>query len=177
MKAAPVSIPGLLLLEPKIHRDERGFFLERYRQDALAEIGIKESFVQDNHSRSMPGVLRGLHYQTNQGKLVSVVRGRIWDVAVDLRKNSSTYGKYYAVELNEENASMLWIPAGFAHGFYVLGNEPADVLYKVTVPYNPSHEGGVRWDDPKLKISWPIKNPLVSARDKQLTDFTKIQPL
>lgn len=168
--AAPTDIKGLLIVEPKVFRDERGFFTEKYRADVLAEHGLHETFVQDNHSRSAPRVLRGLHYQTDpaQGKLVTVARGRIWDVAVDLRRGSPTYGRHFGVELNDENFLCLWIPFGFAHGFCVLGNEPADVVYKVTGTFNGKTEGGVRWNDPEISIPWPIRDPLVSARDSSL---------
>jgi len=128
-------------------------------------------FVQDNHSRSFPNVLRGLHYQPGQGKLVSVIRGRIWDVAVDIRPDSETLGQHYSVELSDENGRMLWIPSGFAHGFCVLGDQPADVLYKVTSVYNPVGEGGIAYDDPELGIKWPIENPIISARDKAQQSF------
>jgi dTDP-4-dehydrorhamnose 3,5-epimerase len=129
--------------------------------------------VQDNHSLSKPGVLRGLHFQTqpSQGKLVGCSRGRIWDVAVDLRPHSQSYGKWYSAELSAENGRLLWIPSGFAHGFCVLGDEPADVQYKVDAFYNPKMEFGIRWDDPDLQIPWPIKNPIVSERDSALPSF------
>ncbi|MGE3260406.1 MAG: dTDP-4-dehydrorhamnose 3,5-epimerase [Bacteriovoracia bacterium] len=179
MNAKTTPIEGLLLVEPRVFRDDRGFFSERFREDKLAEIGIHEKFVQDNHSRSAPRVLRGLHFQTNpkQGKLVSVVRGRIWDVAVDLRKGSSTYGKYFGVELNDTLCNSLWVPYGFAHGFCVLGDEPADVFYKVTGVYNALAEGGLRWDDPQVAVQWPIENPLISPRDSALPGFRQTAPL
>src|SRR5205823_71251 len=140
MKVLPVEIKGLALVELKVHGDARGFFVERYQHDRFRDHGLPSNFVQDNHSRSAPGVLRGLHYQVNpgQGKLVGVIRGRIWDVAVDIRPNSPTYGKHVAVELSDMNGRLLWIPPGFAHGFCVLGEEPADVLYKVDAAYNPA---------------------------------------
>jgi dTDP-4-dehydrorhamnose 3,5-epimerase len=168
VKATTTPIPGLLILEPRVFRDDRGFFLERYREDKLAELGIREKFVQDNHSRSSPRVLRGLHFQTNpaQGKLVSCIRGRIWDVAVDLRKGSATYGRHFGLELNDVNCQSLWIPYGFAHGFCVLGDSEADVYYQVTGVYNAQTEGGIRWDS--AGVEWPVKDPLVSARDVAL---------
>lgn len=173
MIAKDTEIEGLKLIQLKVYRDERGFFVERFRDNALREFGIPDAFVQDNHSRSVPGVLRGLHFQTDpaQGKLVGVIRGRIWDVAVDLRKNSPTYGKSFGVELSDSNGLLLWIPYGFAHGFCVLGKEHADVTYKVTGYYNAKTESGVRWNDPDLNIQWPVKNPTVSERDAALPRF------
>jgi dTDP-4-dehydrorhamnose 3,5-epimerase len=170
MKITPLDIPGLVLIELSLHGDARGFFVERFHEARFAEAQLPVRYVQDNHSRSAPGVLRGLHYQVNpaQGKLVGVIRGRIWDVAVDLRPGSATFGRHAAIELSDLNARLLWIPPGFGHGFCVLGEEPADVLYKVTAPYNPAGEGGVRWDDPDLAISWPVPNPTISARDQKL---------
>jgi dTDP-4-dehydrorhamnose 3,5-epimerase len=171
-------IPGLALLQLKSYRDERGFFMERFRQDWLKDLGV-DALVQDNHSRSAPGVLRGLHYQSDpaQGKFVSVIRGKIWDVVVDLRKGSAHYGKSYGVELSEENGMVLWVPYGFAHGFCVMGDCDADVIYKVTGYYNPKAEGGVRWDDPDLRIEWPVANPKVSPRDQVLPKFRDVKPL
>lgn len=173
LHAIACPIEGLLLLELKTHRDNRGFFSECYRADWLREIGLPTNFIQDNHSRSLPGVLRGLHYQTepSQGKLVNVVRGRIWDVAVDIRPTSSTFGQYYGVELSDENGLQFWIPPGFAHGFVVLGDEPADVYYKVNAAYNPSSEGGIRYDDQELAIRWPLKDVKISSRDQGLPSF------
>lgn len=179
MKAQTTPISGLLVIESRVFRDDRGFFLERFREDKFQALGVNERFVQDNHSRSSPGVLRGLHYQTNpqQGKLVTAIRGRIWDVAVDLRKGSATYGKYFGVELNETNCLSLWVPYGFAHGFCVLGESDADVTYKVTGFYNAATEGGVCWDDKDLAIDWPVKRPQVSARDAALASFSQTKPL
>lgn len=175
MKFIPIKIAGLILVELEMHQDQRGFFVERFRQDLFTEAGIPHHFVQDNHSRSAPGVLRGLHYQANpeQGKLVGVIRGRIWDVAVDLRPTSPTYGKYFGVELSDLNGRLLWIPSGFAHGFCVLGDEPADVFYKVDAPYHPTAERGIIWNDPELAIEWPIQNPIISARDQNLKKFIR----
>lgn len=175
MRASPTPIPGLLLLELKVHRDDRGFFTERYQEKDFQAAGITERFVQDNHSRSAPGVLRGLHFQPGQGKLVGAIRGRIWDVAVDLRPGSAAYGKHYGVELSDENGLLLWVPAGFAHGFCVIGQDPADVLYKVTALYDPKTEKGLRWNDPELKISWPHAKPQVSARDAALPAWSEIR--
>lgn len=173
MHAIACPIEGLLLLEITTHRDDRGTFSECYKAESFRKIGLPSQFVQDNHSRSLPGVLRGLHYQTDpaQGKLVQVIRGRIWDVAVDLRPTSSTFGQYYGVELTDKNGLQFWIPAGFAHGFVVLGDEPADVYYKVTTPYNPSSEGGIRYDDQQLAIRWPLQDVKISSRDQGLPSF------
>jgi dTDP-4-dehydrorhamnose 3,5-epimerase len=137
---------------------------------------VSGPFIQDNHSRSKPGVIRGLHYQVNpsQGKLVGVIRGKIWDVVVDLRKDSPTYGKWEGVELSDENGRLLWVPPGFAHGFCVLGQEDADVMYKVDAPYSPKTEGGIRFDDPDLKIEWPVKDgAIVSPKDRVLPGFAE----
>ncbi len=179
MKELSTNIPGLRLFELPIFRDERGFFMERYRVDRWNELGICESFVQDNHSRSIAGVLRGLHFQTapQQGKLVAAVRGRIFDVAVDLRRGSPTFGKWYGTELSDENGRALWVPFGFAHGFCVLGNESADVVYKVNGFYNSQTEGGLRWNDPEVNISWPVKNPLLAPKDSALPALRELQPL
>jgi dTDP-4-dehydrorhamnose 3,5-epimerase len=169
-----LSIPGLKVVTVRIYNDDRGFFVERYQMERFSAHGIPQ-LVQDNHSRSKPGVIRGLHYQTNpnQGKLVGVIRGRIWDVAVDLRRDSSHFGKWESIELNDSSGDLLWIPPGFAHGFCVLGDESADVLYKVDSGYNPKGEGGIRFDDPDLKISWPVSSPIVSARDRTMPGFSE----
>lgn len=179
MKIHPTPLAGLILVEPKIFGDERGFFQERYRVDKFAELGITETLVQDNHSRSAPKVLRGLHFQTNpnQGKLVGVVRGRIWDVVVDIRKNSPTFGKYFGTELSDKNGLQLWVPFGFAHGFCVLGDEPADVIYKVTGYYNAKTDNGFSWNDPTVNVQWPIENPILSAKDSVLPLLKDIAPL
>lgn len=168
------KISGLKIIELKVHRDDRGFFVERFREDWREKYGLPH-FVQDNHSLSKPGVIRGLHYQTQpfaQGKLVGCLRGRIWDVAVDLRKDSATFGQWEAFELSADNGQLLWIPAGFAHGFCVLGSEPADVMYKVDAPYSAANDAGIRFDDPTLKIQWPLDQmpcpPIVSAKDRAL---------
>lgn len=173
MKVTKLEIEGLLLLELPIYRDARGFFLERFQEARFKAANLPVNFVQDNQSRSAPGVLRGLHFQNDppQGKLVGVTRGRIWDVAVDIRKDSPTFGRYCGVELSEDNASLLWVPHGFAHGFCVLGDSPADVLYKVTGNYNPASEAGIRWNDPDIGVRWPIANPLLSPRDEKLPLF------
>jgi dTDP-4-dehydrorhamnose 3,5-epimerase len=173
MQVVPTKLDGVKIVELKVHGDKRGFFVERFNHDRFKEAGLPTQFAQDNHSRSAPGVLRGLHFQHTppQGKLVGAVRGRIWDVAVDVRPSSSTFGQHVGVELSDENGKLLWVPAGFAHGFCVLGDEPADVMYKVTATYHPSGELGILWNDPAFAIEWPIKNPTLSARDQALMSF------
>lgn len=173
MKVHHLELQGLALIELKVWADERGFFVERYQAARFGEHGLPTNFVQDNHARSRPGVLRGLHYQSNpaQGKLVGVTRGRIWDVAVDIRPESATFGKSFAVELSDVNGRLLWVPAGFAHGLCVLGDEAADVLYKLDAYYNAAGEGGISWKDPELAIAWPVANPIISARDQGLGSF------
>jgi dTDP-4-dehydrorhamnose 3,5-epimerase len=176
VKATPLDVKGLLLIELPMWRDERGFFVERFHATGFQALGLPAAFVQDNHSRSLPGVLRGLHYQNGppQGKLVGVTRGRIWDVSVDIRPDSPTFGRSVGIELSDENGRLLWIPGGFAHGFCVLGQEPADVLYKVDTPYNPAREGGIFWGDADLAIQWPVDRPIVSARDEALPAFSAL---
>ncbi len=162
----PLSLPDLLLIEPKLYADARGFFLESYKASAFAPYGIPP-FVQTNHSHSVYGVLRGLHYQLPpfaQGKLVMAVRGVIFDVGVDLRRSSPTFGRWAGVILSEENHRLLYIPPGFAHGFCVLSDE-ADVIYQVTAEYAPQADRGVRWDDPTIGVEWPIEAPLLSPKD------------
>lgn len=178
MKVVPMDLmQGLVLIEVAVHRDARGFFIERLHADRLAELGLPAHFVQENHSRSLPGVLRGLHFQHTpaQGKLIGVTRGRIWDVVVDLRPHSATFGRYSTTELSDENGRLLWVPPGFAHGFCVLGTEAADVVYSVDAPYNPAGEGGICWNDPDLAIPWPVREPMVSSRDQWLSRFAAIQ--
>jgi dTDP-4-dehydrorhamnose 3,5-epimerase len=168
-KKISTSLPGVFILEPRVFGDERGFFLESYSERAMAELGIEERFVQDNHSCSQRNVLRGLHYQIKQpqGKLVRAVEGEILDVAVDLRRSSPTFGASEAVRLSGENKRMLWIPVGFAHGFRVIA-EKAHVLYKATDYYAPEHERTLAWNDPELKISWELDGqPIVSAKDQR----------
>src|SRR3984957_7442806 len=167
------SLPGVVILEPRVFADERGFFLESYNERAFAELGIEERFVQDNHSSSRQNVLRGLHYQIRhaQGKLVRAIEGEILDVAVDMRRSSSTFGRSECVRLSADNKRMLWIPVGFAHGFLVL-SEKAQVLYKATDFYSPEHERTVAWNDPDLKIRWDLKaEPIVSAKDQRGVSF------
>lgn len=170
MQVTRLSIPDVLLIEPKIFGDARGFFFESFNQRAFNEAtGTSYAFVQDNHSRSSRGVLRGLHYQIRQpqGKLVRVARGAVFDVAVDIRKDSPTFGQWAGVELSETNQRQLWVPPGLAHGFLVL-SESADFLYKTTDYYSPEHERCVRWDDPQLAIAWPeLDVPFqLSAKDQ-----------
>lgn len=168
MRAVATAIDGVLILEPKVHGDSRGFFMESFNARAFREAtGTDAQFVQDNHSRSSRGVLRGLHYQVvqPQGKLVRVVRGSVFDVAVDIRPGSPTYGRWVGVELTEQNHRQLWVPPGLAHGFLVT-SDFADFLYKTTDYYAPQHERAVRWDDPELAIAWPLQGaPLLSAKD------------
>ena len=170
MTVRPTRLPGILLIEPRVFGDARGFFLERYHTDRYAEAGIDTPFVQDNHSRSRLGVLRGLHFQREhpQGKLVEVARGRIWDVVVDLRTGSPTFGQWEGFDLDDEGHRQLWVPPGFAHGFCVLSPE-ADVLYKCTDVYRPDDEGGVAWDDLDLGIEWPeVPERTLSDKDRAL---------
>jgi dTDP-4-dehydrorhamnose 3,5-epimerase len=163
------AIEGLIVVKPRVFGDQRGFFLESWNQSAFAEQGLNLNFVQDNHSRSARGVLRGLHYQqpNPQGKLVRVVAGRAWDVAVDLRAGSPTYGRWAGVELSAENQLMFWVPPGFAHGFLSL-EDGTDFLYKCTSFYDPMNEHSLRWNDPDIGIEWPLEGiePQLSAKDK-----------
>jgi dTDP-4-dehydrorhamnose 3,5-epimerase len=174
-----VPIEGLVIIEPRAFPDERGFFMESYKQSDFEKAGILGPFVQDNHSRSKRGVLRGLHFQRPpyaQGKLVRVSRGRAWDVAVDLRGGSPTFGKYFALELSESNRLMLWIPAGFAHGFLALEDD-TELQYKCTAEYNAASDGGLRWNDPDIAIAWPDIGipPLVSAKDAALPILREVR--
>ena len=168
MKVTPTAIADVLIIEPKVFGDARGFFYESFHQKAFNEAtGTDCQFVQDNHSRSSKGVLRGLHYQIEQpqGKLVRVVRGAVFDVAVDIRKSSPTFGKWVGVELTEENHKQLWIPAGFAHGFMVT-SDSAEFLYKTTDYYAPQHERSLLWNDPSVAVEWPISGePQLAAKD------------
>lgn len=168
MKTTATEIPDVLLIEPKVFGDSRGFFFESFNQQAFSEkTGVEVNFVQDNHSRSSKNVLRGLHYQIEQaqGKLVRVVSGEIFDVAVDVRKSSPTFGQWVGYLLSAENKQQLWIPAGFAHGFLVV-SETAEVLYKATDYYAPQHERSILWNDPDLAIAWPLDSePILSAKD------------
>jgi len=169
MKVTPTAIPDVVLIEPKVFGDPRGFFMESYnRRDFARATGIDVDFVQDNHSRSAKNVLRGLHYQVRQpqGKLVRVSAGEVYDVAVDLRRSSPTFGKWAGFTLSAESKRMAWIPAGFAHGFFVL-SESADFLYKTTDYYAPEHERTLLWNDPKLGIDWPLRGePTLAEKDR-----------
>jgi dTDP-4-dehydrorhamnose 3,5-epimerase len=166
MNLVPTSLDGVMILEPRIFSDERGFFLETYNSAKLAGSALQTPFNQDNHSRSTAGVIRGLHYQLRnpQGKLVHVTRGAILDVAVDIRVGSPSFGQWAAVELNDDNLRSLWIPPGFAHGFCVL-SPVADVMYKCTTVYDASDDHGVAWNDPLIGIEWPVSSPVVSGKD------------
>lgn len=168
MKVLETVLPGVLIIEPKVFGDARGFFLESYQAERYRQLGIAHTYVQDNHSRSARGVLRGLHFQRSrpQGKLVSVSRGSVYDVAVDINPASPTCGQFVAVELNDENHRQLWIPPGYAHGFCVL-SDIADFQYKCTDYYIPEDEGGLLWNDPQVNIPWPIEQPLLSAKDQR----------
>jgi dTDP-4-dehydrorhamnose 3,5-epimerase len=167
-KKTPIA--GLIVVKPEVGSDERGTFSENYKVSEFRKAGIKEVFVQENRSVSRKGVLRGLHYQVAphaQAKLVRCGRGRIFEVAVDLRKGSKTFGKNFTLELSEANGLMLYLPAGFAHGFYIL-TDGAEVMYKCSKEYAPAHDAGVRWNDPDLKIKWPVKKPKLSPKDRTL---------
>lgn len=165
-----LKLDGLVLVKPRVFRDDRGFFIESYKKRDFALAGLPGEFVQDNHSRSSKGVLRGLHYQRGaaaQGKLVRCLSGAILDVGVDLRRGSPAFGKWEAAELTAENAHMLYVPPGFAHGFLVLSGT-AEILYKCTAEYSPADEGGIIWNDPEIGVRWPVKDPLLSGRDAAL---------
>lgn len=166
MNVSQTSLPGVLLIEPKVFRDDRGFFLETYHAVRFREAGIDAEFVQDNHSRSARGVVRGLHYQEPkpQGKLVRCTRGALFDVAVDIRRGSPTFGRWYGVELSEQNQRMLWIPPGFAHGFCAI-EDGSDLVYKCTELYDGSADRVILWNDPAIGIEWPIASPILSPKD------------
>ena len=176
MNVIETKLPGVLIIEPKVFGDCRGFFKETFQAERYAEIGINLPFVQDNHSRSQKGVLRGLHLQITrpQGKLVSCSRGVVYDVAVDVNPESATFGQYVGVELTEDNHWQLWIPPGYAHGFCVL-SDVADFQYKCTDLYFPEDEGGLIWNDPEVAIDWPIKEPELSDKDQKLPTLAQIQ--
>ncbi|MFH1025198.1 MAG: dTDP-4-dehydrorhamnose 3,5-epimerase [Nitrospirota bacterium] len=165
----PLDIPEIILIEPRRFVDTRGFFMETYKYSDFLRNGIQEHFVQDNYSRSVRGVLRGLHYQRNphaQGKLVQCIRGKIFDVAVDIRKGSPTFMQWISTELSEENNRMFYVPPGFAHGFVVV-SEIADVIYKCTKEYSPEDDRGIIWNDPDIQIQWPIQEPVLSEKDSR----------
>lgn len=169
------EIPDLVLLEATAHGDERGFLVETFRENVWREHGVDAEFVQENHSRSAQGILRGLHFQLRPGqaKLVRCSRGAIWDVAVDLRRDSPTYKRWEGVELSDRNHRQLFVPVGFAHGFCVLSDE-ADVQYKLSSYYDPETEAGIRWDDPEIGVGWPISEPQLSERDRQAPTLAEI---
>ena len=176
-EASKLEIDGLILITPKVIYDERGFFLESYTRNELEELGIKDEFVQDNHSLSIKNTLRGLHFQRQpyaQSKLVRCITGSILDVAVDIRKDSKTLGKHVKVVLSSEDKTMLYIPRGFAHGFLVL-SDVAEVLYKVDNSYSKGHELGIIWNDHELGIDWPVTNPIMSEKDKRLPKFAELK--
>jgi dTDP-4-dehydrorhamnose 3,5-epimerase len=175
MNVIETSLQGVLIIEPDVFGDHRGFFKEAFHVERYAEVGIDLPFVQDNQSRSQKGVLRGLHLQKTrpQGKLVSCSRGVVFDVAVDVNSRSETFGQYVGLELSEENHRQLWIPPGYAHGFCVL-SDVADVHYKCTDLYFPEDEGGLIWNDPDVCIDWPIKNPKLSSKDLQLSSLAQL---
>jgi len=168
LRFTPTDLAGVILIEPQVFRDDRGFFLETFRADKYGDAGIPTTFVQDNHSSSVKGTLRGLHLQWRrpQGKLVRVIRGEIWDVAVDIRRDSPTFGRWTAATLSAENFHQLYVPPGCAHGFCVL-SDVADVEYKCTALYDPSGEAGVAYNDPALAIPWPVTEPILSPRDQR----------
>jgi len=179
MEFVPTQLPEVVLIKPKVFGDARGFFLESWQQNNFAHAGIDAQFVQDNHSRSSQWTLRGMHYQiqNTQGKLVRVTRGAVFDVAIDVRKSSPTFGQWVGVELNDTNHHMLWVPPGFAHGFLAL-SETVDFLYKVTDVYAPQHERTVRWNDPEVGIAWPLPlgvSPVLAARDASASNLKDIE--
>jgi dTDP-4-dehydrorhamnose 3,5-epimerase len=178
LRFIPAPIPDILIIEVKVFEDERGFFLESYQKKRFSEAGIPFEFVQDNHSKSYQGVLRGLHYQIKQpqGKLLRVVAGEIFDVALDIRRRSPTFGKWFGAYLSAENKQMLWVPPGFAHGFYVTSPQ-AELMYKTTDYYAPEWERTILWNDPALNIEWPFqgKVPILSAKDEAGSLFSKAE--
>jgi dTDP-4-dehydrorhamnose 3,5-epimerase len=175
MRIDKFEIPGPLRIELKIFEDNRGFFTERFKYSAFKENNLPCEFVQDSFSRSAPGVLRGLHYQYGpaQGKLVTCLSGEVFEVAVDLRKNSPHFGKFASFVMSGDRPEWFWVPQGFAHGFFVLGSKPADVQYKVDNYFSPQTDGGVRWDDPDLAIPWPNRHPILSAKDAVLPTLSE----
>ena len=178
MNIVETAIPGLLIIEPKVFGDDRGFFMETWNAARFAEIGLGQSFVQDNHSRSSRGVLRGIHFQNPnpQGKLVRVTAGSVWDVAVDLRRSSPTFGKWVGVELSAANKRMFWVPPGFGHGFVSL-EDGTDFLYKCTALYDPASEHTLQWDDPAVGIEWPLDGiePQLSGKDRNGKSLAEIE--
>ena len=175
MQVKQTGLPGLLLIEPRCFPDERGFFLESFHAERYRDSGIAHDFVQDNHSRSRRNVLRGLHFQVKrpQAQIVTVIRGRIFDIAVDLRSDSASFGRWHGVELSDEGPRQLYMPAGFAHGFCVL-SDFADLHYKVSRLYDHGDEGGIIWNDPDLAIQWPLCDPIISARDSNYPRLSQL---
>jgi len=178
MQFIPTPIPEVILIEPDVHRDERGFFMETYRLQAFAEAGIQAAFIQDNYSASRKGVLRGLHYQIRQaqGKLLQVMKGEIFDVAVDLRRSAATFGQWVGARLSFENKRQIWVPPGFAHGFYVL-SEAAEIYYKSTDYYAPEWERTLLWNDPQVGVQWPLmpEPPALSSKDQRGTPLKDLR--
>jgi dTDP-4-dehydrorhamnose 3,5-epimerase len=178
MEAIRLPLDGMLLLKPKVFRDDRGWFLESYNRTGFEAAGVRETFIQDNHSASARGTLRGLHFQTHPGqaKLIRCTRGRIWDVAVDIRPSSPTFGRHFGADLDAEGMAQLFIPVGFAHGFLVL-SETAEVQYKCSNLYNPATESGIAWDDPELSVPWPVAGltPILSERDRKNQSFAEFK--
>jgi dTDP-4-dehydrorhamnose 3,5-epimerase len=176
MQVTPTDIPDVLIVEPRVFGDARGLFFESWNRRTFAAAGLDVDFVQDNHSRSSRGVLRGLHYQIRhaQGKLVRVIAGEVYDVAVDLRRASPTFGRHVAVTLSADNARMLWVPAGFAHGFCVT-SDSADFLYKTTDYWHAEHERTLLWNDPALGIDWPVRDPVIAAKDAAGTPLARAE--
>jgi len=177
MKVLQEPFQGVKILGPECYKDARGFFLETFQKERYAEVGITEEFVQDNHSRSEKNVLRGLHFTRKkpQSQIVTVIRGKIFDVVVDIRVDSPTFGKWFGTELSDEGHRQIYMPHGFAHGFCVL-SDWADLHYKVSQKYDPTDEGGLNWSDPELKIQWPVKKTLISNRDKGHPYLTQLNP-
>lgn len=178
MKAMKCSLDGVLLIEPVVYADDRGFFLESFEKERYGELGITEDFVQDNHSRSKKHVLRGLHFTKNkpQAQILTVMRGKIFDVVVDIRKNSSTYGKWMGTELSDEGLRQIYMAHGFAHGFCVLSNY-AEIHYKVSQRYDPNDDGGLLWNDASVGIKWPILNPTISERDQSFPTLSNLDTI
>jgi dTDP-4-dehydrorhamnose 3,5-epimerase len=177
MKRLETQIPGVVLIEPDVHTDGRGFFLETYNQQRFNEMGILDRFVQDNHSMSVKGTLRGLHYQLKhpQAKLCRVVKGEVLDVVVDIRTGSPTFGRHERTLLSADNKRQIYVPVGFAHGFVVM-SETAEFLYKCTDFYHPEDERGVAWDDPELRIVWGVREPILSSRDRSRPRLSQVDP-
>lgn len=178
MQVTQIHIPGVLLFEPRLHSDHRGAFAELYHEDRYRDAGIRERFVQDNYSRSVRHTLRGIHFQEPkaQGKLVMVLEGAVYDVVVDVRKGSPTFGRWYGIELSGENLRQLYIPPGCAHGFCAT-SDTASFLYKCTAYYSPENDRGILWNDPTVGIDWPINEPILSAKDQNLLTLTAMEPL